>query len=109
MLARPTAHLISSLGWAEVQAVIERASRRSHTVDPGAVRQAVGQGPWFRVALSPDWGTTERLSRKGALRGADLWHLASVLTLRRSLPVLLLGFGGELREAAQEEGILLPG
>jgi len=107
-LARYDPHFMSSLGWAEVLSVIERVSRASPHADVDRARAAVGQGPWLRVSLSPDWEVAQGLSRKWALRGADLWHLACVLTLRRSLPVLLFAFDEALREAAAGEGILLP-
>ena len=43
---------------------------------------------------------------KHSLRGADLWHLAAAMTLKRELPELwLMTFDQRLKTAAELEGI----
>jgi predicted nucleic acid-binding protein len=103
----PGGHLISSLGLAEVFAVICRVQRLSGTA-PDLVkncRKKINNGPWERINLLPNWDLFESLSEKWSLRGADLWHLAMVKTLAENFPeVQLLTFDQKLSEAAEGEG-----
>jgi predicted nucleic acid-binding protein len=103
----PGTHLISSLGWAEVQAVIARIERE-HALSPvlvSAAREAVERGPWVRLSVDPDRQQIAALARLWPLRGADLWHLAAAKALQADLPELrLLSFDTRLSEAARGEG-----
>jgi predicted nucleic acid-binding protein len=104
-------HLISSLSWAEVCAVISRIKRERHLADllADAAYGVLESGPWRRAYVVPDYGDLRELADTWRLRGADLWHLATARALRRELPgLVLLTFDERLREAAQGEG-LVPG
>ncbi len=98
---------MSSLGWAEVQAVIARLERE-HALSPvflSAAREAVERGPWVRLSVDPDRQQIAVLARAWPLRGADLWHLAAAKALQADLPELrLLSFDAKLAEAARGEG-----
>jgi len=103
----PGTHLISSLGWAEVQAVIARIERE-HALSPvlvSAAREALERGPWVRLSVDPDRQQIAALASMWPLRGADLWHLAAAKALQADLPELrLLSFDTRLAEAARGEG-----
>ncbi|HEX6988693.1 MAG TPA: type II toxin-antitoxin system VapC family toxin [Bacillota bacterium] len=105
---REAVHLLSSLAWVEVQAVIARLERERVIAEvlAAAARDALASGPWRRLHGSPDWDQAERLARRWPLRGADLWHLALCKTLQPDLPELvLLTFDGRLQAAAGGEGL----
>jgi predicted nucleic acid-binding protein len=100
---RRVTHLLSTLAYAEVIAVLARLERDRALPRAlaDAARQAVRGGPWRALALQPDRSTMDELAASWSLRGADLWHLATALTLRRELPELqLITFDSRLRAAA---------
>ncbi|MFP3912450.1 MAG: type II toxin-antitoxin system VapC family toxin [Desulfobacteraceae bacterium] len=101
-------HLMSTLSWAEVCAVISRMKAEgiiSKKIET-AVFNALYQGPWRRMSGVPTWETTRDLCGKWSLRGADLWHLAAAKTLQNDLPeLMLLTFDAKLERAAREEGL----
>ena len=100
-------HLLSTLAWAETQAVIARIEREKllASVLIGAARDVLVSGPWRRLRIDPDWSDAERLARAWPLRGADLWHLATAKELQRELPELgFLTFDSRLSAAALGEG-----
>ena len=104
-------HLVSSLAYTETCAVIARLERERLLPDVliGSARDALDGGPWRRLSLLPDWETVRTLAPKWPVRGADLWHLATALTLRRELPGLaLLTFDNRMAVAAHGEGFVLP-
>ncbi len=103
----PGTHLMSSLGWAEVHAVIARIEREQalQPVLVTAAREAVERGPWIRLSIDPDRQQVAALARAWPLRGADLWHLAAAKALQADLPELrFLSFDTRLSEAARGEG-----
>jgi predicted nucleic acid-binding protein len=105
---RPGVHLISTLSYAEVLAVLERVRRErimaSVLVD--AALETLKNGPWRLLNFSPPWQTLLVLSKKWSLRGADLWHIAAAKSIRDQLPELeLLTFDDRLHAAAEGEGI----
>ena len=72
-----------------------------------AAREALDLGPWRRVNISPDWRLVRDLAPKGALRGADLWHLCAAKTLQAELPDLkVITFDTRLATAARAEGLV---
>jgi predicted nucleic acid-binding protein len=103
----PGTHLVSSLGWAEVHAVIARIEREQ-ALSPAliaAARKAIERGPWVGVSVDPNRLLMATLARAWPLRGADLWHLTAAKMLQADLPELrLLSFDARLAEAAQGEG-----
>ena len=104
----PAIHLLSSLAWAEVHAVIARIERERAlaTVLVNAAREVLESGPWRRVNASPDWKLVHSLSSRWPLRGADLWHLATAKSLQVDLPELtLFSFDSRLVSAAHGEGL----
>lgn len=107
---RALTHLISTLAYAEVTAVIARLERNRElpTVLADAARELLRDGPWRRLALQPDWAHIGDLALSWPLRGADLWHLATAMTLRRELPeVRMATFDSRLATAAAELGLAL--
>jgi predicted nucleic acid-binding protein len=104
---RHSSHLISSLGWAEVYAVIARIEREQ-ALSPvliAAAREALERGPWVGVSVDPDRLQMAALAQAWSLRGADLWHLAAAKALQADLPELrVLSFDARLAEAALGEG-----
>ncbi|MBI3997842.1 MAG: type II toxin-antitoxin system VapC family toxin [Armatimonadetes bacterium] len=105
---RPGVHLISTLAWAEVHAVISRIEREQALAQVlvDAAREALDRGPWHRTNVSPEWDLVRDLSARWPLRGADLWHLAAARSLKTELPELrLLSFDDRLAGAARAEGL----
>jgi predicted nucleic acid-binding protein len=104
---RDGVHLLSSLAWAEVMAVICRLERE-RAVAPAlaeTAREALAGGPWRRITSSPDWQALREFAARWPLRGADLWHLALADYLRTELPELvLLTYDRRLAAAARETG-----
>ena len=105
-------HLLSSLGWAEVYAVIARIHRERAMADVlvQAAREALESGPWRLLTISPHPDLAKSLAAKWPLRGADLWHLALAKAVHAQLPELvLLTFDSRLNAAAIGEGLAPPG
>lgn len=101
-------HLLSSLAYAEVLAVLFRMKRERMMAEVlvEAALETLENGPWRRVNLGPTWGLMDELSKRWPLRGADLWHLSAVKSVREHLPeVKFLTFDTRLRAAAQGEKI----
>jgi len=102
------AHLLSSLTWAEVHAVIGRMERQRKISDllSDAARNAIAARPWRWINVVPDRKVIRALAARWQLRGADLWHLAAAKTLKADRPeLILLTFDRRLNAAAQEEGL----
>lgn len=107
---RRVTHLVSTLSYAEVMAVIGRLERERElpTVLAEGARELVRVGPWRRLALQPDWTRIDEVATQWPLRGADLWHLATASTLSRELPeVRMLTFDSRLAAASQHMGLSL--
>ena len=103
----PASHLLSTLAWAEVLAVIARIERERvlAKVLVAVAREALEDGPWRRLNAVPDWREVHSLSTKWPLRGADLWHLAVAKSLQAELPELtFMSFDTRLAAAAHGEG-----
>jgi predicted nucleic acid-binding protein len=105
---RHALHLLSTLAYAEVNAVISRTIREHILTETltQSVHEILDRGLWRRISISPEWPVIRRLGVKHSLRGADLWHLATAMTLKREFPELwLLTFDQRLKAAADLEGI----
>jgi predicted nucleic acid-binding protein len=101
-------HLLLSLGWAEVQAVLVRIERQRALTSAllDAAREVLTAGPWRQVTVSPEWKRTQMLAARWPLRGSDLWHLSAAMTLKDELPELrLLSYDPRLAAAAEGEGL----
>lgn len=102
------AHLLSSLAYAEVLAVLSRMKRERMMADllVEATLQTLESGPWRRLNSGPEWNLMAALSKKWSLRGADLWHLSAAKSVYEQLPELkVLTFDTRLKAAAHGEGI----
>lgn len=101
-------HLLSTLAYAEVAAVLARA-KRERVLDERQLAEAhliLDSYPWRRIMANPGQEDVRRLAERWPLRGADLWHLALAMTLKREFSELvLLTFDGKLLSAAQGEGL----
>lgn len=101
-------HLISSLAFVEVCAVLTRLARGRH-LSARERRLAIGSlqaRPWSALHLEPDRRFAANLADRHSLRGADLWHLAAAATLAHELPGLaLVTFDDRLAAAADGEGM----
>jgi predicted nucleic acid-binding protein len=107
---RAVTHLMSTLAYAEVVAVIARLERDRDlpAVLADASRELLRDGPWRRLLLQPDWVNIDDLASRCPLRGTDLWHLATALTLTRELPeVRVLTFDNRLAAASAGVGLAL--
>lgn len=101
-------HVMSSLTYGEVCTVIARLRRERQIPDVfvAAAFDALDAGPWRLSTLSPEAAIMKKLSKKWPLRGADLWHLATAVTLKKQLPELnLLTYDNRLLAAAEGEGL----
>lgn len=99
-------HLISTLAYSEVCAVIGRMKKERILSDPleSTSFKMLEKGPWRRLNALPEWEITKNLSRKWSLSGADLWHLATAKSLQKEIPeLILLTFDTRLKKAAREE------
>lgn len=102
-------HFLSTLTYAETCAVIARMQRerRVAKILAEAASEAFHEGPWRRVNAQPTWNQMEALSRKWALRGAGLWHLALAKGLQDHTPeLMLLTFDERLLVSARGEGLV---
>jgi predicted nucleic acid-binding protein len=102
---REGAHLISTLAYSEVSAVIMRMKKERHIADilAEAAFEALETGPWRHLNISPEWSQIKTTSRRLPLRGADLWHLALAKTTQSQIPELvLLTFDQKLQSAAEK-------
>ncbi len=104
----PGIHLLSSLGWAEVHAVISRIQRERVLTEVlvQAAKDVLESGPWRLLNIDPRSDIIEKTAAKWPLRGAGLWHLAACLNLHDQLPeLILLTFDSRLHAAAAGEGV----
>ena len=102
-------HLISTLGYTEVCAVISRIKREKIIADIliDVAFKALKTGPWRYLNIWPEWEKLRGLSQKWSLKGTHLWHLATAKTLQNQIPELtLLTFDSRLEIAAKGEGLL---
>jgi predicted nucleic acid-binding protein len=107
---RTVTHLLSTLAHAEVVAVISRLERHRDlpAVLAESSRELLRNGPWRRLLLQPDRSSIDDLASRWPLRGADLWHLATAMTLTRELPeVRVLTFDSRLAAASAGAGLAL--
>lgn len=105
---RTGTHIISTLAWAEVLAIISRfqRERKVSATAADAARQEIDRTRWTRVQESPGWITIRDLGSRWPLGGPDLWHLALAKTLQQERPELrLLSFDVRLAKAAAGEGL----
>jgi predicted nucleic acid-binding protein len=106
---RDALHLLTTLAYAEVSAVISRM-KRDHILTGVLFQSAfevVNRGPWRRISVSPGWSLIQELAIKHALRGADLWHLSAAMSLTDEFPELsLLTFDQRLKTAAEIENLV---
>lgn len=106
--AQDGVHLLSSLSYSEVLAVLFRI-RREKQITRGLIRVALSaleNGPWRPVHIIPEWPLIKKLSNRWPLRGADLWHLATAKTFQSHIPeTILLTYDTRLKVAAQGEKI----
>ena len=101
-------HLLSTVAYAEVLAVLSRMKRERIMADlfVEAARQTLESGPWRRLHSGPEWNLMAALSKKWPLRGADLWHLCTAKSVCEQLPELkVLTFDSRLKAAAHGEGL----
>ncbi|MFQ6070903.1 MAG: type II toxin-antitoxin system VapC family toxin [Candidatus Aminicenantales bacterium] len=102
-------HLISTLAYAEVCAVISRIKRERLLADVliNAAFEALETGPWRHLNIQPEWDEVKNISLRWPLRGADLWHLATAKILQEKLPeLIILTFDKNLKKAAQAENLI---
>ena len=100
--------LLSTLAYAEVLSVLDRMERERILtgVLAQSALQGLAEGPWRLLNACPSREQMDSLRGKYPLRGADFWHLALALTLRRDIPELVvLTFDQKLREGAEKEGL----
>ncbi|MGE5580270.1 MAG: type II toxin-antitoxin system VapC family toxin [Bacillota bacterium] len=97
---------MSTLTFAETLSVLRRM-RSAGVIDEATLQDAldlIRHLPWRRFPQGPAWDDIASVSSTYGLRGADLWHLCTALTLKkRLLPSLrLLSYDSKLVAAAAE-------
>jgi hypothetical protein len=105
---RDCVHLLSTSAYAESCAVLARL-RREDVITGDQFAEALHSltcVPWRQLATTPGRGETTEAAIRWNLRGADLWHFATALTLRRrQLPeLLILTYDTRLGAAAEDAG-----
>ena len=103
--------LLSTLAFAEAQSVLARLEHEGEIRPRDRRRAALSllAAPWLRYEGQPRRELLTELAARTRLRGADLWHLATVLTACEELPELrFLTFDRALAAAAAAEGIVAP-
>lgn len=101
-------HFISSLTEAELHAVLARMLREGVLTKEASTTAAgcLDDIRWTRSHVLPTASYMPDLASRWPLKGADLWHLALVKTLRGEMPeLMLMTYDVRLREAAQGEGL----
>ncbi len=97
-------HLVSTLGVAEVCAVLSDAVRKGILTEERSAdaRRIVLAEPFQRILHNPDWDDICILAELHNLRGADLWHLALVrgLKMRYFPQARMLTYDSRLKSAA---------
>ncbi len=85
-------HLVSSLAFVEVCAVLTRLAKEHHVSarERRLAIESLRARPWSALHLEPDRRLAANLAARHPLRGADLWHLAAAATLALELPGLVL-------------------
>ncbi|MCL6613892.1 MAG: type II toxin-antitoxin system VapC family toxin [Firmicutes bacterium] len=102
-------HLLSSLSYTEVFAVLARLKRQGLLNDGQFDRTCrfLNAHPWRFATINPEREEIRRLAVRWPLRGADLWHLSFALALKREFPeLILLTFDQKLRTAAEGEDLI---
>ncbi|MCK4363308.1 MAG: type II toxin-antitoxin system VapC family toxin [Candidatus Aminicenantes bacterium] len=102
-------HLISTLSYTEVCAVISRIKREKLLADIliDVAFKALKTGPWRYLNIWPEWDKLGAFSQKWSLKGTHLWHLATAKTLQKQIPELtLLTFDSRLGIAVKGEGLV---
>jgi len=108
MAERAGLHLLTTLAYAEINAVLARMKRENILTEVlfQSAHEILDRGPWRRISIAPEWKLTRRLAAKHHLRGADLWHLATAISLKSELRELsLLTFDQRLKTAAALEAL----
>jgi len=99
-------NFISSLTIAEIVCSFARLRQSSSPARKTFVKQ-VDEGYWSLTQEGPALEVLDALSLNYSLRGADLWHLGQVLTLRNQIEkIQLVTFDSALMKAAQSEKCL---
>ncbi len=107
-LRKKDIHLISSLSYAEVCAVISRLKKDKMLsgVFYEAALDTITAGPLRYLNIQPDRKWIVSLSAKWPLRGASLWHIAAAKTLEEQIPeMILFTLDDRMRAAAEGEGL----
>jgi len=101
-------HLASTLGFAETSAVLKRMNHQTVLTDVlyASALESLENSVIRKINVQPDWKIMQELSTRYVLKGADLWHLATVKTIQPKLPeVLIFSFDKQLSNAAKKEGV----
>lgn len=102
-------HFLSTLAAAETYAVLHRMRHERALTDifyKSAI-EVFENSPLRKISIQPDWKVIHKMSCRYVLKGADLWHLASVKTIKMELPeVKIMTFDAKLSKAAKKEKIM---
>lgn len=99
-------HFLSSLAATEVCAVLRRMKHEGALTDilHKSAIAVLENGPWRRLSIQPEWNVIKEISSGHVLKGADLWHLAAVKSLKAELPeVQIITFDKQLLAASRKE------
>ena len=101
-------HFASSLCFAEMHAVLKRMEHEGVLTEilyKSAI-ESFENGPIRKMNILPEWKIIQDLSVRYILKGADLWHLASVKTIQLELTeIKMFSFDSKLITASKKEKI----
>ena len=101
-------HFLSSLAYSEIYAVIARMKRENilNELFIKTALRTLQTEQWQQLNVQPSLKIIHDIAWKSSLRGADLWHLATAITLQKEIPELsMLTFDNKLKAAASTEGL----
>lgn len=104
------AHFLSTLASAETHAVLKRM-KHDGTLTSILYKSALDvfiNGPLRKINIQPDWKIIQQISSRHVLKGADLWHLATLKTIKMELPeIKIITFDSKLAIASKKEKIVV--
>jgi predicted nucleic acid-binding protein len=103
-------HLLSTLADAETYAVLNRMKHEKSltSILYESALEVFHNSPLRKINIQPEWKEIQKISSRHVLKGADLWHLATVESIRRELPeVKIITFDSNLSGASKKEKLLV--
>jgi predicted nucleic acid-binding protein len=103
-------HFLSTLAAAETYAVLSRMKFDGilTTILYKSALEVFENSPLRKIYIQPEWKIIQKLSSLYVLKGADLWHLATVETIKMDLPeTKIITFDKKLSSASKKEKVVV--